>query len=247
MKKILLVTLVLILSPLVTKAQQTNSVDLLWQAFNYQPPFYQGHSLPTSGNLIRVVAWPNIYTAQGKLVPVSQLMFEWNKDDQRIGSASGLGRNVIDFIADNIGHQNILEVTVKDSASRELASNRLVFDIVNPEVVFYEDSPSVGIKYEQALGQESRLLGNELSLVAEPYFFDSRILTLPNLDFSWRVNGQKVAPDSTDKRRVILLAPDNGRIDENLVNLVVKNLGNIFQEAKATVKILPSTNSNSDF
>jgi len=46
------------------------SIDLLWEADSYTPPFYRGRAVPTSGSTIRLFAVPHFVASDGTVIAV---------------------------------------------------------------------------------------------------------------------------------------------------------------------------------
>src|SRR3989344_8291471 len=69
------------------------SVDLLWEADSYVPPFYRCRALPSSGSNVRVAALPHIPNASGTEISASELTYTWRKDNQILESFSGKGKS----------------------------------------------------------------------------------------------------------------------------------------------------------
>src|SRR3990167_4013379 len=80
-------------------AQNTNQVNLLWEANTYTPPFYRGHSAVTPGSEVTVVADAYLYDGRGNKLDDASLNFDWRKDNRAISSASGLGGKTLVFTA----------------------------------------------------------------------------------------------------------------------------------------------------
>ena len=72
--------------------------------------------------------------------------------------------------------QTIKQFFVNASSVNEAglaAVNTAYFLTEEPEIIFYENRPTEGISYENALGNTFLLKNEEVTLAAEPYFFSA--------------------------------------------------------------------------
>src|SRR3989344_1532512 len=111
---------------IITNAQTipSNTVDLIWEGETYVPTLYAGRPLPTPGNLVRVVAIPNVVIS-GQRLRADQLIFTWVKDFNPIQSASGQGKDVLEYRADSGGAPSIVSVEVSIPAGEPLTETRI--------------------------------------------------------------------------------------------------------------------------
>ena len=101
----------------------------------------------------------------------------------------------------------------------------------NPEIVFYERSPSEGIKYENALPSGFDLTQEEITVRAEPYFFSTEDLTRDGTSFKWSLNDEEVR--SSSHVNEITLRREQGA-----------GIARIMLEARNTAKILQETTAH---
>ena len=147
-----------------------NTVDLLWEGETYVPTFYAGRPLPTAGNLVRVVAMPMV-TQNGQRLRVERLIFQWVKDFNPIQSASGLGKNVLEYRADQGGGSSIVNVAVLTTQGERLAEDRVIITPTKPKVVLYRETPLTNPSRARGLAGVTPIGSTETTLVAEPFFF----------------------------------------------------------------------------
>ncbi len=209
-------------------AQTTGSVDLLWQADTYLPSWYQGHSLPSAGSVVKVVAIPHIAAGKGEMA-TSELSFQWQKDGRDIGSASGAGQNTLSYIADLGG--NTVAVAVENRTGALLAANRLILAASAPKLVLYEDDPLQGTVFWRALASSTPLVKSELTVRVEPYFFTRAAVAGRQVSYQWSRNGKAVA---SGEAVITFTVPNEGR-GENLIEVAMENLTNALQSAKTTL------------
>lgn len=224
-----LITAIAILLGLATLAS-AQAVDLLWSANTYTPPFYRGHTRATAGSQVKVAAlviWP------GKVS--GNLNFSWQKDGQALLKSSGQGKNVLTFNAGTVGEITKVAVIVSDNFGVK-KQQAIDIAITNPLVIVYQDDALLGVNYGRAVGDILALSQPEINLLAEPYFFTATDVRDQKITYDWKLNDQKVVPNAADNRLVTFAAP-SGTAGENTVTLALKNLNNVFQDARREFKI----------
>jgi len=226
-------------------AAQTVSVELLWEGETSLPSFYGGHSQVTPGGTARVVALPTVTggTAINR-VAVNDFYFEWSKDGKRIGDANGVGKNRL-YVRVDPTAGNVIAVTLSEPASGvALATGRLALPLTEPLIRFYEENPLGGPEFTRALGEKQALAGPDLTLRAEPFFFDEAALV--GLNYRWTINGQTAVTDPSDPRLITFVMPE-GEVGagpdatvgagEAVVNLAVSHPLKIWQIAKRALTL----------
>src|SRR3989344_7084464 len=186
-----------------------NTVDLIWEGKTYTPAFYAGRPRPTAGNLVRVVAVPSVAQA-GKSLAVNQLVFRWVKDFNPIQSASGQGKNVLEYRADPAGAPSAISVEVSTSQGDKLAEARAIINSTRPKLVLYRVRPLTNPDRASALAGVVPINSSETTLLAQPFFFSLLDFANRNLTYDWRVNGASAPPQREDARFFTVAAPDRG-------------------------------------
>lgn len=219
------ITILLLLAiGLTAMAQTTPTVDLLWSANTYTPPFYSGHTVATANSQIRVIAlvnWP------GK--KSGDLNFSWQKAGQALSKSSGPGKDVLTFNSGNVGEKNQIALIVSDGSGTRIQQT-VNIAVTNPAISFYQNDPLLGVNYGRAIGDTLTLTQPEINLLAEPYFFTLSDVQNKKLTYDWQLDGKKVVPDASDNRFITFAAP-SGTKGENTITLALKNLSNVFQDA----------------
>jgi hypothetical protein len=185
------------------------SVDLLWEAVSYTPPFYQGRALPTSGTMIRVLAIPHFVGSSGA-IPASGIDFTWHLNNAVQSGQSGVGESSAVFPAATLYDSDTITVDAETPDGSISGEATLSIRTGDPELVLYEDSPLFGIMYHQALGQSDVAGESETSFAAVPYFADATSANDPGLAYSWSVNGSQVATDAQDPSEITVDAKSAG-------------------------------------
>jgi len=213
---------------------QPATVDLLWQAEAYTPSFYRGKALPSSEASTRVVAVPHI-VINGQRVPVSELVFTWKAGSRVLGNFSGTGKNSIVVTAPRLVGRGEVSVTVETLDESIAAVGFVNIHSAHPQIVFYENDPVLGMRYEQALEESFDLQNEEITVTAHPFYFSGKSRTASNNEFSWSMNGEKIATPLADQSSIILR--QTGGAGVATVSLSLQNLKEILQQARSKFQI----------
>ncbi|OGG63663.1 hypothetical protein A3D66_03105 [Candidatus Kaiserbacteria bacterium RIFCSPHIGHO2_02_FULL_50_9] len=213
-----------------------STVDVLWQAISYTPPFYQGKALAASDAPVMVTAIPHLVVSSGKEASPGTLIYTWRRNTTVLGNQSGRGRSsvTIDGPKLNDSVRVFVDIATADGAVR--GSGAAIIGAAAPEVVLYEDDPLLGIQFNTALQKEFFLSGSESRIVAVPYFMSAKERTSGALRYQWTLNGMPVATEEGKKGSVTLRQTAEGSGTATLA-LVVQNLKQILQSASRSLTV----------
>lgn len=223
MKKIPLILSLLLALPTITLAQ-SSGVDLIWEAQTYVPPNYRGRTLPSPESLVRVVA----------ITRIKNPIFYWRKDGLDVRSASGAGKNVLDYRAATNGSNLIeLTVTLPDGSIGATAAARI--PVAAPKIVFYETKDGQ-IDYRRAL-KNLNIVTEQTKIIAEPFYFSLTDWLNRRLTFNWSANKQKIEPATEDPRFLTLITSADSGTGETMLNLKITNAEHPLQTAAAKLPV----------
>lgn len=205
---------------------QAADVDILWEALNYTLANYKGKSLATSGSLIRITAIP--YFPESS----SRLIYEWQIDYKNFPDVSGMGKNSFVFKSADIYNKNKIGLTVSNYDRSVVAKKSVDIEILAPKVVFYEESPLEGPKYNKALIGDVQLEQDEIIVRAELYFFS--IKDLEKISYEWFMNEEKVLPEEFPNVLSLRKGESSGG---SLIDVKISNPANILQYADNSLEI----------
>ncbi len=207
-------------------------VTILWEADTYTPPFYKGKPLMTAQARVRVVATPDAANSKNSL-NAGNLVFVWEKDGNAIQESSGYGKNSFSFTGPKpYGETN---VRVKVSSLNDAISSemRIYLPLSRPFILFYENNPLLGTRYNKPLDTKLTLTKRELSVTAEPYFFSNEYESGPPLYYSWSLNGKGVATAG----RTVTLRNEAGSKGASELALAIRSPKLLFQSASRSLTI----------
>jgi ribosomal protein L31 len=158
-------------------------VSLIIESRSTSHPFYQGGSLVASEGGVRIVAIPDIRTANGAVVPSSNLVYTWRSGDQVLQASSGIGKSVLSASAPVRYRDARLTVTVSTQDRSIVAETSTTIAPADPMVRLYRSDPLLGPWYQTALPETLELAGDEETFRAVPYHFSAP----PAI--AWTLNG----------------------------------------------------------
>ena len=212
------------------------SVDLVWEAISYTPPFYRGKALSAWGSRVRVSAMPLMRSARGLLDP-GALIYTWKQNGTVQGSVSGVGKRTFIFTNDSLVRgETTVEVEVSSPSETFLALKRVSIKPVESALVLYEDHPLYGTLFHRAARGAYRLPSDEVTLVAMPYHFTALAAGSDRLAYDWKLNGSQVAP--TGARNVLTLRKEADAAGEASLTLSVQHLDHLLQAGNEAVRLL---------
>lgn len=204
MKAILAGICSFVVFPLCVYAQ---SVDIVIEADTLAPSFYQGRHEPTAGSVMRAIAivdgaQPETYT------------YRWDIDG-RIYSDDA----VVAFPAP-FGSPFRIRVDVLDQNGSSVMFEERFVSLSESDVVFYTNNLLRGMS-RNALEEQFILVGDEISIRAEPYFMSTDVFA-GAYDLTWWVDGNEVAGTLGDSQTITLRRKEGGgtsRVEFALMNL----------------------------
>lgn len=192
------------------------SIDLLWEANSYVPPFYKGRAIPTSGSTIRLLAVPHFVEPDGTAVPPSDIDFTWKFNNGTDKAQSGIGESSATFPAAVLYGADTIEVDASTPDGTLAGQTNITIQTQSPQLVLYEDNPLFGIMYHAAVGSSQNASESEVSYAAVPYFAAAASPNDSSLAYEWNVNGSAVAADAADPSEITISASSSGQAQVQL-------------------------------
>ncbi|MCX6703346.1 MAG: hypothetical protein NTV02_01485 [Candidatus Zambryskibacteria bacterium] len=175
-----------------TVSIRPTSLDILWEARTYTPPFYKGKALFTHQSNIIFVALPHI-VSNGKEIPKENLTYTWTKNGTILGEQSGYGKYTLPLVGSIISRPITIDVLAEDPKTGLSSFNTLSLEPQEPSILFYKNDPLYGIQYQKAFQSTVPLSSKEIVIQAIPYFFSTpNAFSSDILSFSWSINGNKI-------------------------------------------------------
>jgi hypothetical protein len=202
------------------------SIDLLWEADSYVPPFYKGRALPSAGGQVRIAAVPHLIRANGSSVSNSDIIYTWRKDNQILESASGRGKSSLTVDGPTLFGSETILVDASAADGTLAAETVLRIGDTKPSLVLYKDHPLYGILFDQALGASTFIPDNEMTFAAIPYFAPVRSTADKNLIYVWGVNQNSVKTDTAHQDELTINAASSTGVA--LISLDLSHQNNFY-------------------
>jgi len=180
------------------------SVDLIWESDGYTPAFYRGKSPTTPGSNLTFVAMPHLRSSStGADIASTNVVFRWSKNGTVLGSLSGTGKNVLRLTAPVTGSMTVrVEVSSQDENLK--AASEIQVGVENPRILFYEDDPVLGVRFERAVSNSLILSKHEERLVAIPFGFSARTRGSEDLLYQWKVGNVPLETKAGEKDAIVI-------------------------------------------
>ena len=206
------------------------SVDVVWEADSYVPPFYAGKALHPRQGVLKLVAMPE-FVKNGQRIPPQNLVYKWSNNDTVYQDQSGYGKNIVVVNGSLLGKPESIDVLVTDPVNNMVAQGFLDIAPVDPQVVFYQNDPYYGDIFDSAIANPFNLKADQVQVLAAPYYFTNEASGY--LQYVWELNGQTM-PDLSGSRTAIFKKPEQ-QSGQSVVSLQVTNTNRILQEADGSL------------
>lgn len=208
-------------------------VDLLWEADTFVPPFYKGKALPTYKSQVKLSAIPRFNASSSN---PSMYAYTWTANQiQGLKGSSGGGSVTLPMKYSGTA----IPVTVRinnPGVNGETGSASLNIVAVDPQLVFYEDAPLLGIRFDHALSESITTNGTSFRIHAVPYFFSNDDMENGDLSYSWQKDSERFSGAELDPNS-LLLGKVGKSAQGSTVALTVQNRKRILQQAAVNVVV----------
>ncbi len=167
-----------------------SQVNLVWEADTSAPAFFAGKPFYSAGSQVRVTAFPVVVAGPGGITSADKLSYQWTQNDQLDTTQSGLGRQTFTITGRQVQTSEDVSVDVY-LGQLKVGHSEIVIPAHAPQIVLYARDPLLGIILSSGLSGTASLAGKEVTLQAEPYFFENSSLQNGNIAYSWTLNGQE--------------------------------------------------------
>ncbi|MEK7068858.1 MAG: hypothetical protein AAB947_00580 [Patescibacteria group bacterium] len=204
-------------------------LDLLWESDSYVPPFFRGRALPSAGTNLYLQAIPRFKRTNGSLVPVSDIVFTWRRNDYVLQKISGRGAGRAVLGGPSFLGTDTISVHARSLDGLFETEEIVRIPSVEPRLVLYENHPLAGVMYHNAILSQN--LQNyrgevEMSLVAIPYFAEAQMDDDNSLIYKWKVNGNAITNNPERPNSITINA--SGSSGLAFVELALSHATNLF-------------------
>ena len=221
-------------------------VEIIEQADSFTPPFYKGKALASTEGGVTLIALPLFITSSGRKVSSEEVIFKWKRNGSVLFDESGLGRNFITVKVPYIKEAVVkFEVEATSPEHNLIARGTHFLQPENPQIIFYENNPLLGLIFNKALTGTRLLSKDEVVITAYPFFFDEGVINDQNTNFRWSINGRTTNPTERKRNSITLRRPE-GASGISIISLSIENTKRIFESASQSLRIdLGNSNARS--
>lgn len=209
------------------------SVDILWEADGYTPPFYKGRTLPGVGAPLTFVAYPTFLKNSARIAE-KDLVYTWRRGETVLGSQSGKGRTALS-IQDPLMGAEVISVEVRSSDGAMVAQSSVQLPEPSTITRLYHDHPLFGLMLHNAIAANAFTGETEATFQAIPFFAPTQNIHDGSLIFDWHVNQRSVPPDASKPSEITINAQGSDGIA--LITLDINHSNNFFFGTNAAWQI----------
>ncbi len=202
-------------------------LDVIIEPQTRVPAFYTGRALPSVGSIVNATALLN----NGTRVSSDQV-YTWRLNRTVLEGGSIRGRNQISFVMP-MGNEAILSLEVTSPEGIPIARRAMLVNSVQPTIEFYEVNSLYGVS-SMPISQSLNLVGNTVTVRAEPYFLDSRVFNKPSINV-WEIDNQETFPVGGNPYEVTLQRTGVGGF--STLNFHVRDTVQLLQGAEESIRI----------
>lgn len=201
------------------------SLELLWEADSYVPPFYHGRALPSAGTNLRFEAMPR-FIRDGSTLSTRDLIFTWKRNGYVIQSASGRGKSTAVLESPSLFGKETIAVEAKTSDGVLANEESIRIESQSPRIVLYQMHPVFGTTYHSAFSDQTLIRETEATFSAIPYFAETDSPNDPTLRYGWKINGVEIENDEKSPSIITINAGNSS--GEALLELFLTHATNLF-------------------
>ena len=216
-------------------------LDIAWESNTYTPPFYKGKALHSASTFLTFIALPTFIRKNGTIIPPEELVYKWKLGARTLVDQSGYGRQSIQLKNEKFIQPMTITVEVSDADNLFFAKKKLRAPVTQPEIVFYENHPLLGILYNHALSGNIDLVNQEITVLAEPYFFEGFDRSDIAFERTWRIDQNIVTAGES-----ITLRPVGTAAGTSFVDLTMRSTSNILQSARNQFSVRYESSGSGD-
>lgn len=211
-------------------------VDLIYEAQTYAHPFFKGKKLFTSESVVNVIAIPNFIGSNGKKIPATSLVYNWEINGTVQQSISGYGKYIFTTKGQMIERPANITVNVSAINSSLVATQSITLRSTTPDIVVYENNPILGVVYDKAIEGSFLLQRPQVDFEAIPYFFSAQNKDDMNLTYKWSINGVRIASKKPNEN-YLLLQNNQNEEGKAIISLGLEHAQNLLQTTRTQLEL----------
>ena len=212
------------------------SVSILYETpESYTPLFYEGHSLPGEGSLVKFVAIPNISEDGARLNP-SSLSYSWYINNELVDNASGIGKQSAMLPLDILSTFTTIKVMVFGPKGATAEHSVDVYPhAVMPLTYSYDEI--LGVNYTKELGKRFETT-KDFIIALEPFYLSTNGQVGGQSSYSWTLDGLPITPLGG---KILSMKPKENSYGSRFLSIEVSNKKRPLQKTSTRIGLIFDT------
>lgn len=202
-------------------------LDIIVEPQTRVPAFYAGRALPSIGSTVNATALIN-----GNGISPQNLVYVWRVNRTVLQGGSIRGKNTTSFTMPS-GRFATLGVEVYTVSGDKIAERLINVQNIDPKLFFYETNDLYGLA-EKAIMEPITLIGDSVTVRAEPYYLDLKTFNNPDF-YEWKIANYIVTNNQNNPYEVTLAS--QGGSGTTAVKFHVRNTVQLLQGAEDSFMI----------
>lgn len=203
-------------------------VDIVIEPQTRVPNFYTGRALPSVGSSINATALINNGTGDKR-----DLIYTWRLNNKVLSNGPIRGSNQISFDMPR-GSQSTLSLEIVNVTGAVVGRKAIILESVRPGLVFYESNALYGSS-QNSITNSLVLLGANTTIVAEPYYLDTRTYNNPDIS-EWEIDNTTKTTNSGNPYEITIQKLQAG--GSSRINFHVRSTTEVLQGAQANIEVI---------
>jgi hypothetical protein len=208
-----------------SKTIQPIYLDIIIEPQTRVPDWYQGRSLPSTRSQINATVLLHNGTS---FLDSNIIVYSWTVDGEPLENGPIRGGYKVSFETPSYGSRPVLIVNASDLRGNTIARRAVQMNSVTPDLEFYEKHSLYGQR-TKPLQTNTALVGNVITLQAEPYNLDTRVYNNPDIA-QWEINSIETDNGVSNPYEITLSRAGVG--GRTVLNFHVRSLEQILQGAE---------------
>ncbi len=202
-------------------------LDIIFEPQTHVPSFYLGRPTASLGSVVNATA-----ILSGRNTLSTDLVYKWEVGSSVIGQGTLRGQSKVSFTTPR-GKYVLVRLEISDLFGNQIAERSVFLPSVTPKIEFYEVNSLFGTK-QSPVDSPLTLIGNTATVLASPYFLDSRVYNDPDL-LEWEIEGQTY--ENLEGNPYEITLQRNSFSGRTSLDIHVRDLEELSQGAKASMDI----------
>lgn len=203
-------------------------LDIIIEPQTRTPDWYLGRALPSIGSQVNATALLN----DGGTIAPNNIVYTWRLGQNTLADGPIRAGSRVSFDTPR-GADAVLRVTAADLRGNVIASRSVLVPSVLPELRFYEKHPLYG-QQQFPVKSNLALIGNSITVQAEPYFLDTRVYNQPDIA-EWEINQRQTDNGANNPYEISLTR--SGVSGQTLLNFHVRSLREVLQGTEKQISV----------